>query len=118
MSADLQFRLQDLRPVTPVQLPSLELNIPPSDNESTDESCIIQSEEEVDICVTPTSLEHRIPTVLSCPPPPKKQRRTARACKRRISEFEFFEAVARDEIDSFFKSSFEFIESKRRRCSL
>ncbi|KAI3518645.1 hypothetical protein L1887_07452 [Cichorium endivia] len=47
-----------------------------------------------------------------CPPPPKKQRLSAPSCRRRVSEFDFFEAVARDEIESFFKSSYELIDQQ------
>ncbi|KAJ0545968.1 putative cyclin-dependent protein kinase inhibitor SMR [Helianthus annuus] len=104
MSADLQLpqQQQHLRPIQ-----SFTLNLPHMEPES----CIIQSQE----CVTPTSPQHRIPPLLICPPPPKKQRRT---CKRRSREFQFFEAVAGDEIDAFFKSSFELINRKRRRCDV
>ncbi|KAK9064051.1 hypothetical protein SSX86_017923 [Deinandra increscens subsp. villosa] len=115
MSADLQFRRQDL---PPIQLSSLTLNLPPPENES---SCRIEPENSEEECVTPTSPESRIPAVLSCPPAPKKQRRAAPSCKRRICEFQFFEVVAGDEIDAFFRSSYEFINqnsSKRRRCPL
>ncbi|KAI3734664.1 hypothetical protein L6452_14139 [Arctium lappa] len=115
MSADLQFRLQDL---PAIQLSSLTLKLPPPQQESSEESCRTQSE-QVEECVTPTSPEHRIPEILSCPPPPKKQRRSAPSCKRRLCEFQFFEVVAREEIDSFFRSSYELINrdsSKKRRC--
>ncbi|KVI05065.1 cyclin-dependent protein kinase inhibitor SMR2-like [Cynara cardunculus var. scolymus] len=117
MSADLQFRLQDL---PAIQLSSLTLKLPPPQQESSEESCRTQSE-QVEECVTPTSPEHRIPEILSCPPPPKKQRHSAPSCKRRLCEFQFFEVVAREEIDSFFKSSYEFINqesSKKRRRPL
>ncbi|KAL8218302.1 hypothetical protein R6Q57_021675 [Mikania cordata] len=117
MSADLQFRQQNL---PPIQLSSLTLNLPPPEHESPKEACIIQSE-QLENCETPTSPKHRIPAVLSCPPAPKKQRHASPSCKRRLCEFQFFEIIAGEEIDSFFKSSYEFINqnsSKRRRCHL
>ncbi|KAJ9553654.1 hypothetical protein OSB04_017699 [Centaurea solstitialis] len=97
MSTDLQqFRLNDLPPA--IQLSSsLTLKLPEPSDES---SCRAQSESE---CVTPTSPENRIPEILACPPAPKKQRRSAPSCKRRLCEFQFFEVVAREEIDSFFR---------------
>ncbi|KAI3816176.1 hypothetical protein L1987_15867 [Smallanthus sonchifolius] len=114
MSADLQFRPQDL-PVN--QLSSLKLNLPQP--ESSEESCRTQSE-QVEECVTPTSTEHRIPTILICPPAPKKQRRASPSCKRRLHEFQFYEIVAGDEIDSFFTSCYELINknSSKKRCLL
>ncbi|CAI9296182.1 unnamed protein product [Lactuca saligna] len=115
MSADLEFRLQEL---PAIQLTSLTLKLPSTEQESSEESCRTQSE-QVEECVTPTSPEHRIPEILSCPPAPKKQRHGASpSCKRRLTEFQFFEVVARDEIDSFFKASYELLNrnsSKKRR---
>ncbi|KAK1416596.1 hypothetical protein QVD17_32387 [Tagetes erecta] len=106
-SADLQFRRPNL------QLSSLTLNL-------ETESCTIQPQQiNEDTCVTPTSPDHKIPAVITCPPAPKKQRRTTPSCRRTLSEFQFFEAVAREEIDSFFRSTYEFINqnsSKRKRC--
>ncbi|KAJ8759158.1 hypothetical protein K2173_004165 [Erythroxylum novogranatense] len=64
-----------------------------------------------DVCRTPTSEVHMIPVVVSCPPAPRKPRR--RSVKRKLSEVEFFEIVNREEVESFFRSSFEVI-SKRR----
>ncbi|KAI3705511.1 hypothetical protein L1987_75750 [Smallanthus sonchifolius] len=96
MSTDLQLR-QDL---PAIRLTSLKIKLP-------DESCIVQL--EVEECQTPKSPRHQIPEVTECPPAPKKQRLAAPSCKRRISEFEFYEIVARDEIESFFRSGFEFI---------
>ncbi|KAK9059815.1 hypothetical protein SSX86_020519 [Deinandra increscens subsp. villosa] len=114
MSADLQFRLQDL---PPIQFPFPKLNLPPPQQESSCRSQLEQIEE----CVTPTSTDHRIPAILICPPAPKKQRHASPSCKRRL-QFQFFEIVATDEIDSFFTSSYEFINnrnsSRKRRCIL
>ena len=77
-------------------------------------------EEEEDCCRTPTSKEHRIPKILDCPPAPRKPKR-APTCKRKLSELQFFEIVNREEVDSFFRSSFEQIAvitpNKRSCCS-
>ncbi|XP_043699789.1 cyclin-dependent protein kinase inhibitor SMR2-like [Telopea speciosissima] len=63
-------------------------------------------------CRTPTSDEHKIPVMRSCPPAPKKQRRVI-SCKRKLlDELRFFEIVGREEIESFFRSS-----TKKRCCS-
>ncbi|EXC11979.1 hypothetical protein L484_001720 [Morus notabilis] len=72
------------------------------------EDIIYEEKEEINNeCRTPTSAEHRIPAILSCPPAPRKPA-TARApsCKRKLSELDFFDVVNREEIDRFFRSSF------------
>lgn len=74
--------------------------------------------DEEDCCRTPTSKEHRIPKILDCPPAPRKPKR-APTCKRKLSELQFFEIVNREEVDSFFRSSFEqlaVITSNKRSC--
>ncbi|KAL5717055.1 hypothetical protein ACHQM5_010133 [Ranunculus cassubicifolius] len=64
-------------------------------------------------CRTPTSVESKIPKIETCPPAPRKRRRV-RLCKRNLSEMQFFQIVGdQEEIDSFFKSSFD-LERKRR----
>ncbi|KAI3776681.1 hypothetical protein L1987_46469 [Smallanthus sonchifolius] len=119
MSTDLQL----LRDLPAIRLTSLKIKLP-AIHPAPEESCTVQSseeEEEVENCQTPTSSEHKIPEITTCPPAPKKQRLSAPSCKRRISEFELFEIVARDEIESFFKSGYEFINrnsiTNKRRCS-
>ena len=75
-------------------------------------------DEEEECCRTPTSKEHRIPKILDCPPAPRKPKR-APTCKRKLSELQFFEIVNREEVDSFFRSSFEqldVITSNKRNC--
>ncbi|XP_059458588.1 cyclin-dependent protein kinase inhibitor SMR1-like [Corylus avellana] len=72
-------------------------------------------------CQTPTSEEHRIPKILDCPPAPRKPRRVP-SCKRKLSPGQqFFEIVNPEEVDAFFRSSFETISAitsaKRRCCS-
>jgi len=70
-------------------------------------------------CRTPTSEEHRIPKILDCPPAPRKPRRVP-SCKRKLSpEVQFFEIVNPEEVDAFFRSSFEKISaitSAKRSC--
>ncbi|MFS7968227.1 putative cyclin-dependent protein kinase inhibitor SMR [Helianthus anomalus] len=109
MSTDLQ-----LRPDPPVITSSLKIKLPRSSTQP-DQSCSVQllkPEIEIEIEIhTPKSPEHKIPEVVTCPPAPKKPRMS---CKRRISEFEFFEI---DEIESFFKSSYQNSSmDKRRSC--
>ncbi|XP_071728783.1 cyclin-dependent protein kinase inhibitor SMR3-like [Rutidosis leptorrhynchoides] len=117
MSTDLQLR----HDIPSIRLTSLKLKIPETQNDSlSDESCTVQIddyEQEIGNCHTPTSSEYRIPEIIICPPAPKKQRQSVPSCKRKLSEFDFVELVARDEIDTFFKSSFEFINQKNKRCS-
>ncbi|XVE59457.1 hypothetical protein DITRI_Ditri05aG0048100 [Diplodiscus trichospermus] len=77
-------------------------------------------EEEEEECKTPTSSDHKIPTIQSCPPTPKKKVRE-NFHKRKFSELQFFEATRSEEVESFFRSnseSFNFDESRsiKRRC--
>ncbi|XVF82992.1 hypothetical protein PTKIN_Ptkin16aG0097000 [Pterospermum kingtungense] len=67
-------------------------------------------------CSTPTSEENKIPTVLSCPPAPRKPRRRPVSCKRKLSELEFFKIVNRDEVDAFFKAACCDDSMSKRRC--
>ena len=79
------------------------------------------NEDENDVeyyCRTPTSKEHRIPSILDCPPAPRKPKR-APSCKRKLSEIQFFEIVNYDEVDAFFRSSFDklaVLTSVKRNC--
>ncbi|CAL1386948.1 unnamed protein product [Linum trigynum] len=73
---------------------------------------ISSSEEE---CRTPKSSEFKIPAVPSCPPAPRKPKRKAIPCKRKLEpELDFFDAVNREEVESFFRSGFHL--AKRIRC--
>ncbi|KAM7532328.1 hypothetical protein LguiB_035738 [Lonicera macranthoides] len=111
-STDLQFRPEFLE----IRLPSIKITSTsqlPSDNNSA----TIQTEADSDECHTPKSPKNMIPKILNCPPPPRKQRPVA-SCKRKL---EFFETVAREEVESFFRSSFERIDFNsqaviKRRC--
>ncbi|KAL1553177.1 hypothetical protein AAHA92_13885 [Salvia divinorum] len=93
MSADLELRL----PIIKLRNSTSEMG---RDDLNHEEIC--RSEEE-EGCQTPRSPRHMIPAVLRCPPAPKKRRRAA-ACKRRLFELDFFEVVAREEVDSFFRA--------------
>ncbi|PSR86538.1 Cyclin-dependent protein kinase [Actinidia chinensis var. chinensis] len=57
-------------------------------------------------CQTPTSKDHKIPTVQTCPPV-RRKRGNSFPRKRKLSEFDFFEITGREEIESFFRSSFD-----------
>ncbi|KAF2321726.1 hypothetical protein GH714_001910 [Hevea brasiliensis] len=48
-------------------------------------------------CKTPTSSNHKIPTIRSCPPTPKKKVQKLFLNKRKLPEMDFFEAANRDE---------------------
>ncbi|KAK9158727.1 hypothetical protein Scep_005301 [Stephania cephalantha] len=68
-------------------------------------------DEEQWCCVTPTSKDQKIPILLSCPPAPKKPKRSnvVLSCKRKLlcsSELQFFESTTsgREQVDSFFKA--------------
>ena len=99
----------DLQQLPPIKLSSLSLEHEHEEHE----------EEEEEECVTPTSPESKIPVILTCPPPPpKKQKHFVPSCKRRLThELHFFQIVAKDEVDAFFKSSYQLISksSKKRR---
>ncbi|KAH6803018.1 hypothetical protein C2S51_034464 [Perilla frutescens var. frutescens] len=104
MSADLELRL-----------PIIKMTAPPPSSDKTDadsDSCI--SEED---CLTPKSREHMIPPVLCCPPAPRKPLRR-RSCKRKLmsEQLDFFEVVAKDEVESFFRRAEENIGAAKRRC--
>ncbi|XP_073033024.1 uncharacterized protein [Primulina eburnea] len=72
-----------------------------NDENTTAHSCVVDEEE----CHTPRSPRHTIPTTLSCPPPPKKARRMVEdSCRRKLRALRFFETVAGEEIESFFRT--------------
>ena len=111
MSTDLEL-FQDL---AKINLPKLKIQ---SSNESgivsQDENKNQDSSRSSSECLTPTSEENKIPAVLSCPPAPRKPRKRAVSCKRKLSELQFFEIVNREEVDAFFKAGFDDPISKRR----
>ncbi|KAI9156915.1 hypothetical protein LWI28_014056 [Acer negundo] len=80
-------------------------------------------------CRTPTSVENKIPEISTCPPAPRKPKRKVAdvSCKRKLfaQEFQFFETNNREEIETFFRSSFDQISDSssssspvvaKRRC--
>ncbi|XVE68743.1 hypothetical protein DITRI_Ditri09bG0094000 [Diplodiscus trichospermus] len=111
MSADLEL-FQDL---VKIKLPKLKI-------QSSNESGIVIQEENKNqdsssssVCMTPTSEENKIPAVFTCPPAPRKPRKRAVSCKRKLSDqLQFFEIVNREEVDAFFKAGFDDLVSKRR----
>ncbi|PIN24431.1 hypothetical protein CDL12_02835 [Handroanthus impetiginosus] len=103
MSTDLEFRLPP------------QLKISTSETSDTTDYEISSSNEE-DNCHTPKSPQNMIPAAVSCPPAPKKRRRAA-ACKRKLCEFQFFEIVAREEVESLFRTiEVNFNRSTKRKC--
>ncbi|XP_022764320.1 cyclin-dependent protein kinase inhibitor SMR1-like [Durio zibethinus] len=105
MSTDLEL-FQDL---DKIKLPKLKIQ---SSNENGVE--IQEENKNQDECSTPNSEENKIPVVSSCPPAPRKPRKRAVSCKRKLSELQFFEIVNREEVDAFFKAGFDGSISKRR----
>ncbi|KAK8641381.1 hypothetical protein V6N13_010789 [Hibiscus sabdariffa] len=78
-----------------------------------------EEEEEEEECKTPTWSDQKIPSTRSCPPTPKKKARAKFALKRKLSELHFFETTRREEVESFFRSNWDWEASrhfKRRRC--
>ncbi|OWM68943.1 cyclin-dependent protein kinase inhibitor SMR1-like [Punica granatum] len=66
-------------------------------------------------CRTPVSEDHKIPPVRSCPPTPRKQA-PGPSRKRKLH---FFETSRREEVESFFRSSFLELSkaADKRRCT-
>uniref|UniRef100_A0A5B7BFS7 Putative cyclin-dependent protein kinase inhibitor SMR2 n=1 Tax=Davidia involucrata TaxID=16924 RepID=A0A5B7BFS7_DAVIN len=58
-------------------------------------------------CGTPTSRRHKIPTIQSCPPAPRKQAAKVLLHKRKLPKLQFFEIIGGEEVDSFFQSFVE-----------
>ncbi|CAA0814425.1 Cyclin-dependent protein kinase inhibitor SMR3 [Striga hermonthica] len=84
MSTDLEFRL-----------PAIEI--------SSDRRDVVA---DVDECHTPRSPRHMIPAAVICPPAPKKRRPAGPAsCKRKLWDLDFFEIVAREEVEFMFRST-------------
>ncbi|XP_039021606.1 cyclin-dependent protein kinase inhibitor SMR1-like [Hibiscus syriacus] len=108
MSTDLGL-LQDL---AKANLP--KLNIQSSDQSGLEIQQENNSNSTTGECSTPTSEENKIPAVLSCPEAPRKHRKTHVSCKRKLSEFQFFEILNRDEVDAFLEAGFHDLVSKRR----
>lgn len=73
-------------------------------------------EQEPIKCVTPTSSDHKLPSIRSCPSTPRKPNKGRVVClqqKRKLSDLHFFETTRREEVDSFFRSIFDFSSTAR-----
>ena len=92
------------------EYPQLQV-IPPPSVEENRESTLTTDDPEG--CRTPTSRDHKIPSILSCPPAPKKRGKVL-SQKRKFQEVQFFEFTGGDEVDSLFKSSFELFRVSSR----
>ncbi|KAM5584304.1 hypothetical protein ABKV19_003929 [Rosa sericea] len=76
--------------------------------------------EEYSSCRTPTSFDHRIPTIQSCPATPRKKQGRVFLHKRKLAFSDFFESTRGEEVESFFHSCFESPASprvKKKRCT-
>ncbi|XP_038884240.1 cyclin-dependent protein kinase inhibitor SMR1-like [Benincasa hispida] len=106
MSMDLEFPKNLPKIRLPLQVrsppkPSLSDNIPSSASDR-------DSDLDRRSCRTPTSAEHKIPKILSCPGAPKKPKRPPVPCKRKLTmELKFFEIVNQEEVDNFFRSAYD-----------
>ncbi|XP_057980691.1 cyclin-dependent protein kinase inhibitor SMR1-like [Malania oleifera] len=138
MSMDLQLQLElptRRPPLIRVRMPDssdttgdagcpVDNNRRSADSDATgDNGCVIESnlqtaeDSDESSCRTPTSEEHKIPAILSCPPAPRKQKAVL-SCKRRMSwEPEFRQIVPAEELEDFFRSSFEAVAGAKRRCT-
>lgn len=92
---------------------------PPQGLEEDDGNQPNDKMEEYSSCRTPTSLDHRIPTIQSCPATPRKKQGRVFLHKRKLTFLDFFENTRREEIESFFQSCFESPTSPRvkKRCT-
>ncbi|KAJ0021713.1 cyclin-dependent protein kinase inhibitor SMR2-like [Pistacia vera] len=81
-------------------LPELK---PPESSNQDDDKAAIEASEDCEDCKTPTSIEHKIPTIQSCPPTPRKKVQVS-FYKRKRSEVPFFEGSGREEVESFLRS--------------
>ncbi|OIW01503.1 hypothetical protein TanjilG_19429 [Lupinus angustifolius] len=63
------------------------------------------NDDDDDGYLTPTSKESKIPTIIECPPAPRKAKQVS--CKRKLmDEYRFFEVENKEEMDAFFMSNF------------
>ncbi|KAA0057132.1 cyclin-dependent protein kinase inhibitor SMR1-like [Cucumis melo var. makuwa] len=118
MSMDLEFP----KNLPKIRLP-LQVRSPPKP--SLSDNIIPSSDHDSDLdrrsCRTPTSAEHKIPKILSCPGAPKKPKRPPVPCKRKLTmELKFFEIVNQEEVDNFFRSAYDLESSStappKRNC--
>ncbi|XP_057980449.1 cyclin-dependent protein kinase inhibitor SMR1-like [Malania oleifera] len=69
------------------------------------------------LCRTPTSEEHKIPAVISCPPAPRRPRASPPRKRRLLDEPEFHLFVSSEELEEFFRSNFEVLTGAKRRST-
>ncbi|XP_022990487.1 cyclin-dependent protein kinase inhibitor SMR1-like [Cucurbita maxima] len=107
MSMDLEF---------PENLPKIRLPLqvrsPPKPSNSINIPSSVSDHDGADLdhrgCRTPTSAEHKIPKIISCPGAPRKPKRPPVPCKRKLTmELKFFEFVNQEEVDNFFRSAYD-----------
>ncbi|KAF8009533.1 hypothetical protein BT93_J0518 [Corymbia citriodora subsp. variegata] len=69
-------------------------------------------------CRTPTSEHHKIPAIRSCPPTPRKPVHVRPISFQNKRKLHFFESTSkgREELDSFFQSSFKLSPAVKKRC--
>uniref|UniRef100_A0A7N2QXB7 Cyclin-dependent protein kinase inhibitor SMR2 n=1 Tax=Quercus lobata TaxID=97700 RepID=A0A7N2QXB7_QUELO len=80
----------------------------------------VDDDDDEEGCRTPTSPDHKIPATQSCPPTPRKPARVS-VHKRKWTDLKFFENTRREELESFFQSSFKSprvtSHAVKRRCT-
>ncbi|TQE13314.1 hypothetical protein C1H46_001121 [Malus baccata] len=80
---------------------------------------VLPNDRQKDLCRTPASYDHNIPTIQSCPATPRKQAHgNVFLHKRKLARLDFFETTGREEVDSFFRSCFESPRVKKRCTSI
>ncbi|KAL9416335.1 hypothetical protein AB3S75_039517 [Citrus x aurantiifolia] len=113
MSKDLKFQqinLPKLKPSSKIQ----------TEEEAGEEIQAASEDYTNEDCKTPTSSDHKIPKIQSCPTTPRKKVQVS-FHKRKMHEFLFFEATGREEVESFFRSNSELFRvdshAVKKRCS-
>ncbi|KAG4961213.1 hypothetical protein AAZX31_13G302800 [Glycine max] len=82
----------------------------------------VMEEEEIEECKTPQS-GNQIPTILECPPAPRKKRPTSPNTRKLSAiddhgQLNFFEEIKSEEVELFFQSMHEFNRTHKRCKSL
>lgn len=82
----------------------------------------VMEEEEIEECKTPQS-GNQIPTILECPPAPRKKRPTSPNTRKLSAiddhgQLNFFEEIKPEEVEFFFQSMYEFNRTHKRCKSL
>lgn len=112
MSKDLKFQqinLPKLKPSSKIQ----------TEEEAGEEIQAASEDYTNEDCKTPTSSDHKIPKIQSCPTTPRKKGQVS-FHKRKMHEVLFFEATGREEVESFFRSNSELFRvdshAVKKRC--